>query len=245
MGQPAAPLPAIRVGVVAALPAEGQCLSSRKLCPGGSVSLAGALQLQLAGMGPDRAHRAAKHLLAAGAKALVSWGVAGGLAPQLKAGTLLLPETVQTAKGQVYCTDSHWRQTLIQCLDDSLPLSCEALQHTETVLSLPREKADLYQQTRCVAADMESAAVARLAAEAQVPFLVIRAIADPAHAALPTSALQALDPNGRFQPFTFVTSLLRHPQDLLGLWQLGGYFRAAKTTLCTLAARTGPTLLAP
>lgn len=230
---------------MAALPAEGQCLSPQKLRPGGSASLAGALQLQLAGIGPERAHRAARSLLSAGAKALVSWGVAGGLAPHLKAGTLLLPETVQTARGQAYYTDPRWRQTLIQCLDGSLSLSCAALQHIGAVLSSPREKADLYQQTRCVAVDMESAAVAKLAAEAQVPFLIIRAIADPAHATLPVSALRALDLDGRFQPFALMASLLRHPQDLFGLWQLGGYFRAAKATLRTLAARAGSTLLAP
>lgn len=230
---------------MAALPAEGQCLSSQKLRPGSSVSLAGTLQLQLAGIGPERAHRAARCLLSAGAKALVSWGVAGGLAPQLKAGTLLLPETVQTTRGQAYRTDSHWRQTLIQCLDNSLSLSRGALQHTETILSSPQEKTDLYQQTRCVAADMESAAVAKLAAEAQVPFLIIRAIADPAQAALPVSALRALDPDGRLQPLALMASLLTHPQDLLGLWQLGGYFRAAKATLRAFAARVGPTLLAP
>lgn len=196
-------------------------------------------------MGPERAHRAAKHLLSAGAKALVSWGVAGGLAPHLKAGTLLLPETVQTTRGRAYRTDSYWRQTLIQCLDNNLSLSCGGLQHTETVLSSPQEKAELYQQTRCAAVDMESAAVAKLAAEAQVPFLIIRAIADPAHATLPASALRALDLDGRLQPLALMASLLRHPQDLFNLWQLGGYFWAAKTTLRTLAARAGPTLLAP
>lgn len=239
------PLSRDRVGIVAALPAEGQCLSRQKLYPGSHISLSGALQLQLAGIGPERAYRAAKRLLATGANALVSWGVAGGLAPHLKAGTLLLPESVQTAGGQAYRTDPRWRYALIHHLNGSLPLSCGALYQAKTILSSPQEKAHLHQQTGCVAVDMESAAVAKLAAEAQIPFIIIRAIADPAQAALPASALRALDLDGRPQPFALMASLLRHPQDLFSLCQLGRYFQAARNTLRALATRAGPTLLAP
>jgi adenosylhomocysteine nucleosidase len=130
-------------------------------------------------------------------------------------------------------------------LDAKLPLSSAALCHMETILSSPEEKNHLYDQTRCAAVDMESAAVGKAAARAGVPFLVIRAIADPAQTVLPTSALRALDAEGQLQRFALLASLLKHPKDILGLWRLAEHFRAARTTLLAVVTAVGPTLLAP
>lgn len=241
----APPLPLIRAGVVAALPAEGDCLTKQRLRPGDEIALAGSLHLQLSGIGPERARRAAENLLSAGAKALISWGVAGGLAPHLKSGVLLLPEQVRLLNGEQYGTDPYWRQSLLERLEGKLPLSNAPLQHTETILSSSEEKTRLYRQTGCVAVDMESAAVGKAAASAGVPFLVIRAIADPAQTALPPSALKALDSKGQLQRFALLANLLKHPWEMLDLWRLARHFQAARSTLQVVTARTAPTLLAP
>jgi adenosylhomocysteine nucleosidase len=235
----------IRAGIIAALPAEGRCLTKQNLYPGGNAYLSGSLYLQLSGIGPERARRAAEILLSAGAKALISWGVAGGLAPHLKSGTLLLPEQVQLIRGEEYHPDSRWRQRIMNRLDAKLPFSSAALCHTETILSSPEEKNHLYYQTQCAAVDMESAAVAKAAAHAGVPFLIIRAVADPAQTALPASALRALNAEGRLQWFTLLANLFKHPKDILSLWQLAEHFRAASATLQAVVTYVGPTLLAP
>lgn len=239
------PLASIQAGVVAALPAEGRCLTRQNLRPGGEASLAGSLRLQLSGIGPERARQAAEKLLSAGAQALISWGVAGGLAPGLEAGALLLPTQVQLITGETYYADRHWRQNLWERLEGKLPLTMAPLHHTEAILASAEEKARLYRQTGCAGADMESAAVAKAAAGAGVPFLAIRAVADPAHFALPASALRAVDSEGRLQPRALLTSLLAHPRDMLGLWHLAKHFGAARAALQTVAAQAGPTLLAP
>ncbi|QBQ55987.1 purine phosphorylase [Nitrosococcus wardiae] len=241
----APPLPSIRAGVVAALPAEGRCLTKQRLPPGSSTSLAGALRLQLSGIGPKRARQAAENLLSAGAQALISWGVAGGLAPHLNSGVLLLPQRVQCLEGEEYCADPHWRQCLLNRLEGKLLLSSAPLHHTETILSSPEEKAHLYRHSGCVAVDMESGAVGQVASQAGVPFLVIRAIADPAQIALPATALTALNTHGRLQPLALLASLLSRPGDILGLWQLAKHFRAARATLQAVVTQVGPTLLAP
>src|SRR5699024_6765670 len=137
-------LSSIRVGVIAALPPEGRCLAKRNLSPGSDISLPGSIHLQLSGMGPERARRATEILLLAGAKALVSWGVAGGLAPYLKSGTLLLPKQVRHVEEGEYYPNLLWQQRLMSRLETKLPLSSAALCHTETILSSPEEKAYLY-----------------------------------------------------------------------------------------------------
>lgn len=241
----ALPLSFMGTGVVAALPAEGGCLAKQRLRPGDKIALADSLHLQLSGIGPERARRAAEDLLSAGAKALISWGVAGGLAPHLESGVLLLPEQVRLLSGEQYGTDPYWLQSLLEQLEGKLPLSNAPLQHTETILSSPEEKTRLYRQTGCVAVDMESAAVGKAAASAGVPFLVIRAIADPAPTALPPSALKALNSQGQLQLFALLANLLKRPWEALDLWQLARHFQAARTTLRAVTARISPTLLIP
>src|SRR5262249_60264974 len=67
------------------------------------------------------------------------------------------------------------------------------------------------------AVDMESPAGAGEAVAAGLPFLVIRAIADPAGRALPAAALAGLAPDGSARPWAVLLSLLRRPPQLIGL----------------------------
>ena len=66
---------------------------------------------------------------------------------------------------------------------------------TEIAVSSVAEKRSLHQRTGASTVDMESASVGAKAAEANIPFIVIRAAADPAERALPQSALVGLAPN--------------------------------------------------
>ncbi len=62
-------------------------------------------------------------------------------------------------------------------------------------------KATLRAASGALAIDMESAAVAEAAAEAGVPFLVLRVIADPADRAIPPVALHGVAPDGSRRPW--------------------------------------------
>jgi len=70
-------------GVVAALEFEAQSLGTRRHLADGLGSLRDGSLLRVSGVGGDNAARAARELVAAGAGALLSWGVAGGLDPAL------------------------------------------------------------------------------------------------------------------------------------------------------------------
>jgi len=77
-------------GVVAALEFEARSLGD----PGdGSI-------ISISGIGADNAARSARALVAAGAGALLSWGVAGALDPALACGTAVLPGEVLRAHGE-------------------------------------------------------------------------------------------------------------------------------------------------
>jgi adenosylhomocysteine nucleosidase len=90
------------------------------------------------------------------------------------------------------------------------------------------------------AVDLESAAVARAAAAAGLPFSVLRAICDEAGRALPRAAVVALDAKGRIGAGRVLGALLRQPGDIFALVALGRDAGRARTALL---GRVGATSL--
>ena len=71
------------------------------------------MRVACSGGSPERARAEAARLAAEGATGLVSFGLAGGLAPELRPGDLVLPETVQAPDGRSLPTDPAWRDNLL------------------------------------------------------------------------------------------------------------------------------------
>src|SRR5947199_10153673 len=87
-----------------------------------------------------------------GAAGIISFGIAGGLAPQLAAGDWVVGSSVRTRDGR-FPTDRGWAQALLQALPGAV--------HAEIVgsdapIAEPEEKRRLHLQTGAVAADTES-----------------------------------------------------------------------------------------
>ena len=89
------------VGIVCALASE-----ARHLRPTDSTLVI------TTGMGSSAASAGARSLIDAGARALASWGMAGGLDPSVQAGEILLPTEVITADGRVHRCEKGWRERL-------------------------------------------------------------------------------------------------------------------------------------
>ena len=82
------------------------------------------------------------------------------------------------------------------------------------------QKLSLFAQTRAVAADMESHVVARAAAAAGVPFVVIRVISDPSNRPLPQAALAGITEDGRIDGGAVAGALLRRPWECIDMLTL-------------------------
>jgi hypothetical protein len=87
---------------------------------------------------------------------------------------------------------------------------------------------------------MESHAVAAIASAAKIPFLVLRAIADPVDQALPQVAREALRPDGIIRIRATFGGLLREPGQLVALLRL-----ARQSALALAALRRGVRLAGP
>lgn len=136
---------------------------------------------------------------------------------------MLVPATILTG-GQSYACDPALRARL----GPSAPVT---LFGGSAILGEVAAKRRLHAETGAVAVDLESGAVAAVAARHGLPFAALRVICDPAGRALPPAALIALDRQGRIGPLRILTSLLRRPGQVADLLRLAGDAKMAQDAL--------------
>jgi adenosylhomocysteine nucleosidase len=176
--------------------------------------------------------------MAAGCKGLISFGVAGGLAPGLKPGTCIIGSSV-IDDGEERPTDARWSHRLRRIIPDT---EYGPLLGVRQPIAFSHDKSALHDQTGALAVDMESHVVARAAARHGVPLAVIRVVVDPVERTIPRSALAGTRPDGTIDPLAVVRSLMRYPRDLTGLVRMSLDARAARATLVQGSALLGPGL---
>ncbi len=138
---------------------------------------------------PGRARTGARQLAARGARAIISFGPAVGLAPVLRPGDLVVAECVVLPSGETIATDLAWRNRLVRCLSPLNPnLKVARLAGRDRLAASAREKRAVFQATFAAALDSESHAIADVAQAAGLPFLALRAVADPAEQSRPQAA---------------------------------------------------------
>lgn len=185
------------------------------------------IRIGVSGADARRAEEIAKGFCGKGAKAILSVGVSGGLDPTLKPGDLVIGDAVVDSGGSVYRSD----RDLLNALRFD-PLRTGRLFGADRIISSAEAKAALFQDHQACAVDMESHGCARAAAQAGVPFLAIRAIADPADRALPPAALGAVAPDGSTRIFKTLAAAMRDPKQFPELMKLG-----ADSAMATKAMR--------
>lgn len=232
-------------GFVVALPAEARALVGVPARAGELRSLGGGAWLAVCGVGDVAARRAAQQLTAANVSALVSWGTAGGLDPSLGAGDIVLPQRVVTSDGGSWPVDQSWRDRLCQSLADCGHVVDGNLLGSPALLGTCSAKSQAHAHTGAVAVDMESAAVAEVAASHDLPFIAVRVIVDAADQALPRAVAAALDQQGRTQPIRLCAALVRRPRDLVGVLRLARRFARARRAMACAARALGPALYSP
>lgn len=225
-------------GIVVALPQELETLTTKKIVKGQCVFLTKTRVLAYSGAGADNAQAAAQLLIAQGATRLISWGCAGALSVGLQSGDLVLADTLIDAEGETVTVNADWHQhvkTLLLAYKPRFVLHCGSLLESKTLVSTSRDKQHKHQQTNAIALDMESIAIAKVARQHALPFLAIRAIADPVTMNLPSAVSHALNQQGDVELGKLLKYLLWHPSELKGLITLGQHFNAAKKTLKLIA----------
>ena len=189
-----------QIGIVVGIAAEAKPalrLSSNILCSGGR---------------PEIAANQAHALIAAGASTLMSFGIAGGLSSKLRPGSLVVADQVITEFD---------RYPALSTCASIVKAHVGAVYGSWSIVATATEKREIRKRTGALAVDMESGPVARVAMEAGVPFIALRAIADPAGHGLPLAALLPLDEQGRPNLSAVFWSILTNPGQIPALIRTG------------------------
>jgi adenosylhomocysteine nucleosidase len=222
------------VGVVAALEAEARTLGPAVRRRDGLASLGNGALLAVSGIGGALAAIAARRLVDAGASALMSFGLAGGLDPSLSAGSIVLPSEVISRDGVGFSTSPEWRRQFGVAIAKQSPVAAGKLLTSVHPIDAVADKAAAYRETGAVAVDMESLGVAEVAAAHDLPFIAVRVIVDTAADVLPR-AVVAASQAGRVNILRLIGGLVVAPRDFMVLIRLAQRYRAANRSLAVVA----------
>lgn len=174
---------------------------------------------------------------ATGADGVISFGMAGALAPALRLGDWVIGSQVAG-----FACDPAWTARLAQCLPGARigPVHADG-----RLIADPAEKARLHAASGALAADMESHIAAEAAATAGLPFAVLRCVSDEAAAALPPAIAVAMKPGGGLALGAVLGSILGRPGQLPHLMRTVAGFNRAYAALKAGAQAAGPRLACP
>jgi hopanoid-associated phosphorylase len=176
--------------------------------------------------------------IARGGKAIISFGIAAGLAPGLDAGTCVVGSEVVSESDRIrYAVTRSWTAELRTRLEK---VEFAPIAGVDQPLVATAEKLALHGRTQAVAADMESHIAAELAARHGLPFTVLRVIADPVERELPPAALVGMRPDGEIDIAAVIASLAKKPTQLRALMGLAFDTRRAFAELLRCQDLIGP-----
>lgn len=199
-----------------------------------AVPALGPAHLTVTGMCPESASTAAARTLAsavtpgASPTVVLALGVCGALDHGVALGEVIVGEAVVWAggpgrageRGVTFRCDARLVEAArAAALAAGVTVRSGRLASTDHMLLTAAEKGALGSASGCVAADMESAAIARAAADARLPFLALRAVSDLATEDLWSDLPRIVTPWGGLHARGLVHVLL-HPSRIPGLNRL-------------------------
>jgi adenosylhomocysteine nucleosidase len=169
---------------------------------------------------------------------IISFGVAGGLAPQLRPGTCVIGSAILSGSNRIP-TNHIWSQQLLQTFPDAVS---GLLLGVSAPICDPRDKRALHVSSGAIAVDMESHVVAAVGAAHGLPVAAMRVVTDPAERTLPASAVAAMRSNGTTNIAAMIKAVLMKPREIPALFQTAVDAFAARATLVRGRRLLGPAL---
>jgi adenosylhomocysteine nucleosidase len=153
---------------------------------------------------------AAKNAVRHGCRGIISFGVAGGLAADLRPGDWVVASSIVESDA-TRATDAVWSGRLRDAIK-----GCRyaPIIGAETPIADPAIKRSLHRTTGAAAVDMESHVVARVAAAHGLSFAALRVIVDPADRAIPPAALVGMGSGPRADSVAVLRELIARPSQL-------------------------------
>jgi hopanoid-associated phosphorylase len=174
----------------------------------------GVSRIVCSGSDPDRLRSELSGIDDGELKAVLSFGIAGGLDPALRPGDVVVASAVIAETGVWKVQPKILSAITAQVREHGVTAANGAVVGVEEPILVPASKAALRRETQAVAVDMESHVGAAYAASRGLPFAAIRVISDPAERALPSLAKNALKPDGRIDLTAVMAGVARAPSQI-------------------------------
>lgn len=245
----------MRIGIIAAMPEEFRVVAkslgieAAAECGGlpAGRSAAGGNEYLLveSGIGFDNAARAAETVIKELRPGLlVSTGFCGGIAPELRSGDVIVARQIAIAGGngldEVPVQLSGIGQSFVatQYEDEAAGIVGGVFISTPVLTSKSLLAESLPAHYRNPVVDMESGAIAIIAAENSIPLLAIRAVSDPLSEELGFSLEEFCDSGmRRIRPGRVLLTILRKPWIVPQLFRLSRSSRKASAGLSAALCR--------
>ena len=200
------------------------------------------------GMGFDNAARAAKSVIRdLQPDLLISAGFCGGIAPELRVGDLVVARRLviiaenglEELPGETPAAALNF--TAQQTVSGARVFS-GTFASTPAIISKAKLAEVLADRYPCPVVEMESAAIALIAAENGIPLIALRSVSDPAHEELGFSLDEFCDSSLRIRPGRVLLTILRKPRIIPQLIRLAGNSRTAARSLTATLEQLLPLL---
>ncbi len=113
---------------------------------------------------------------------VVSWGLCGGLDPRLRPGDLILGAEVVSNDGAIRTDEAVTSSLAGRLLAAGTRVVIERVTAADAPVLTAGAKSDLRRATGAAAVDMESLIAGQYALKQRIPFVILRAVTDPAGA---------------------------------------------------------------
>ena len=171
-----------------------------------------------------------------GCRGIISFGVAGGLAPHLRPGNWVVASSIVDAQ-HARTTDRAWSEKILAMIPDA---EHQPIAGVDYPVATTQAKRRMHAETGAATVDMESHLVARLASAHGLSFAAVRVVIDPAHRAIPDAALAGMRPDGGTSIAAIMRELIAGPSQLSGLLRLAFDGYAARRALLRVRHLLGP-----
>jgi hypothetical protein len=167
-----------------------------------------------------------------GCRGLVSYGVAGGLGPDLRSGDIVVASAV-VGPNERMPTDDAWSAWLLSAIPTAVygPIS-----GVDVPIPAGRSRGELGLRSGALVADMESHIIARMAAASALRFIAVRVVVDAASRNVPPTALSCVSSDGETSRWRLSRLLLGRPSDTVDIMKLWADWWLARRALLQCSA---------
>ena len=162
-----------------------------------------------------------------GCRGIVSYGLAGGLSPDLRSGDIVVGSEIVGLNGSIP-TDDVWSAWLLSAIPTAVYGPIAGI---DSPISERASRNELRLRSGALAVDMESHMIAGLAAANSMRFVAIRVVIDAAGRNIPPSAVACISSDGQTSKWRLSRLLLGRPSDTIDIIRLSGDWWLARRAL--------------